>query len=584
MTDLAPPAAITPTPYPGDRWKRQFFKSCLQDIAGSTLDNCDKNAGMVANLCAQGVADNWFTQVEVDDLIAEGRRLCLMARKRKSKPKKSMPPEAESIGPDGEVSTRSVVLVPGTHVTSDGDRVEVGMSKFADAVLAKLPTETLYERCGIVGQIRAGRFEPVSPSSLRYIIDRNVRLARWRRDREAGGQFLEFEHCISDWAGVVHSIAHRAARPLRLITKHPVCTPEGISKPGYHDGIYYFGEEIEPNMDIAECNAILAELVVDFPFAELADRHNYYGLLVTPILRFLIDGPVPMHMIMSSIERTGKTKLVDDVFGRVILDGPCPAMQFSANEEERDKRFTGLLARCSQAVHFDNLNEFLDSASLCSFITARTHSGRILGKSEITEFPQDLTLIGTANNPRGTAEVVKRCVPIILRPDRDDPENRSEFVHDDLAAYVKSNRKRILAALLGLCLHGLQNRRRYTFGGFESWAALVGSVAHAAGWTAWRTNREAWAVQADQETLDLRAFVDAWQKKFGTMSTPVAMLHAVARDANTFAFVFSKPTERGQISGLGRVLAKYVNRPVGQVRICRTLSGNNPLYYLETLK
>lgn len=575
MTDVAPPSA---------KWKRDFLKGVLDAISEEPVETLDQVIQRESSFLEMQVEAGLITKEEAEETKREGAERALKARKRKRKPRKSMPPEAESIGPDGEVSTRSVVLVPGTHVTSDGDRVEVGMSKFADAVLAKLPTETLYERCGIVGQIRAGRFEPVSPSSLRYIIDRNVRLARWRRDREAGGQFLEFEHCISDWAGVVHSIAHRAARPLRLITKHPVCTPDGISKPGYHDGIYYFGEEIEPNMDIAECNAILAELVVDFPFAELADRHNYYGLLVTPILRFLIDGPVPMHMIMSSIERTGKTKLVDDVFGRVILDGPCPAMQFSANEEERDKRFTGLLARCSQAVHFDNLNEFLDSASLCSFITARTHSGRILGKSEITEFPQDLTLIGTANNPRGTAEVVKRCVPIILRPDRDDPENRSEFIHNDLAAYVKANRKRILAALLGLCIHGLQNRQRYTFGGFESWASLVGSVAHAAGWTAWRTNREAWAVQADQETLDLRAFVEAWQKKFGMMSTPVGLLHPVAREANVFAGVFSKPTERGQISGLGRVLAKYLNRPVGTHRICRTLSGNNPFYYLETLK
>jgi hypothetical protein len=570
----------------------RLLKKMQRQIAESTTDDLEKTIGLTRFHLALLVNDKHITQEDADEVIRSGSELCLLAARRtkpekeKRKPRLSMKPEAESIGPDGVQTKQNIVLIPGKHTTSDGELVEIGMARFTNAVLAKIPEGTLYQRAGILGQVQDGKFHPISPSALRFIIDNSLRLASWHRDRESQAQVLDFEHCIADWAGVVHSMAgrHAQTRELRLIVNHPVCTADGVSPPGYHKGIYHHGEVIIPNMDIAACSAILDDLVIDFPFAERADKHNYFGLLVTPFLRLLIDGPVPMHMIMSSIERTGKTKLVDDVFGRIVLGGPCPAMQLSASDEERDKRFTALLSRCAEAVHFDNLNDFIDSAALCSFITARTYSGRVLGRSEITDFPQDLTIIGTANNPKGTGEIVKRCVPIVLRPDREDPQNRSEFAHPDLAAYVAENRQRILGVLLGLCLHGLQNRRRYIFGGFESWASLVGSVAHVAGWEAWRTNAEAWSVEADQETLDLRAFVDAWLKKLGICSVPLSLLHPVARDANVFPKVFSKPTERGQLTSLGFLLAKHVNRPVFRHRIGRSMQGNNALYYLEPLK
>ena len=45
---------------------------------------------------------------------------------------------------------------------------------------------------------------------------------------------------------------------------------------------------------------------VDFPHRDEASRHNVFGLMLTAVLRPAIDGPIPFHLFMASLERTGK--------------------------------------------------------------------------------------------------------------------------------------------------------------------------------------------------------------------------------------------------------------------------------------
>jgi len=359
-------------------------------------------------------------------------------------------------------------------------------------------------------------------------------------------------------------------------------------RPGWHSGIYYDEpaelKGIEPERDIQQIQEEMHELLVDFPFKDEASRQNFIGLMLTPLVAPAIDGNRPLHLLLSPLERTGKTKLAEEVFGGVILGRETPALQITDRDEERDKRLLALLLQGETIVHLDNLPPTVDSGALASILTATTYQGRILGASRIVSLPNTLTVVGSGNNTECSAEIAKRTVPILLQPRTPHPEARKNFLHPDLRSHVKRSRRRILSVLLGMIENWLEQGHHphpNRFGGFETWSETIGGILHTNCFNRWRTNEDEWRQSADPIGQEWETFVAAWWERHGKNLMTVAELMEISEDCGCFQQALNRRSERGRRVAFGTLLRRRVDTPVGEAVIRRHGFGTHSAYFLE---
>lgn len=499
------------------------------------------------------------------------------------------------------------VLVPGSHQAEDG-YIEADAANFAADTLDSFPKGTLYRRAQIPGEVVDGKFRPIDAHRMRLMVDSHVRLVV--KVKTPKDEFQErYKSCSRDLAEllIAGACSHDSVPSLDTITGYPVfyrkdkgkrpdtpiaakawdMTPAwALSTPGYRDGIYCSEPKaITPLDDAQAIRDVLEDLVVDFPFATNSDRETFFGLLLTPLIRPAIDGNVPLHLITSPIERSGKTKLASDVLGGVYIDGPTPAMQLTGSEDERDKRILSALLAGDQILHLDNLPDFLDSPCLASLLTSATYQGRVLGASRVISIHNQTVIVATGNNTRVTGEIGKRTVPIQLQPGQSNPEARTEFYHPDLRAYVRERRSIALSALVGavrLWQRAGSPPGTLPLGGFDEWARAVGGILGVLGYQEWMQAALAWRVNADDFTSDLERLVGLWIEHEQCKPLDTSELAALAKGSNLFEWIFARcKNERAESTSFGMsVLRRASNRVILGKSIRKLDSGSHSRYAL----
>ena len=569
-----------------------------QLVGGGVVERSTVEAALEAAAASCGLPET-----EARRTIASGISSGLQCPRRPEPRAVTRPAEYPQGGPPTEDSAENLpeVLAPGAHVDRSGEYHEIGCDDFVEGVLASVPPGVIYRRSGVAGEIvgepGAREFRPLTNARLRVIVDQHVRITAWKAKRADGAEqpVKIFVPCSRDHAAIVldQAAIHPLVRDLRLLTVFPCFLGRDFQliAPGWNPAHGAFYDEppelagLDCQIDLLTCYARLQDLVVDFPWRDDASRENFLGLVLTPLIRHALDGNVPMHLIISPLERTGKSKLAEEVFGGIILGPPTPALQLSGQDEERDKRITGLLLEGSSIVHIDNVREFLDSAALASLLTATTYSGRLLGRSEILRLPNNLTVVASGNNVRATGEIVKRTVPIGLQPKTDAPESRTDFRHPDLREYVREVRRDVLGALLSMVIAWRDGERVLhpdVMGGFERWSQVVGGVLITAGFGRWMDNARAWRLSANPEGEELRLFVGAWAERFGRGFVLPGALMALADELGLFSNALRASSEKARQASFGRqVLSRHMDSPVGLWLIRCHFQGNQRLFFLE---
>lgn len=559
-----------------------------QLVAGGVIDR-----DTVVDSLSAAASSAGLDEKEIAKTIASGMRAGAnqpRAPQPSARPARTSTP---AVATADQSAAPHVVLIPGSHVDAAGIFLEIGTDDFASSVIAALPLGAIYRRSSIVGRVvgpqGARQFQSLTPSACRLVVDACCNVSKWVASKKSDDQSLIFLSCSSDLACLVLAAAATDPRipEIALMTSYPVVTKHGISPAGFSHGVYY-DEPIELTglvPDARNARAILDDLVVDFPFATEADRQNFYGLLLTPILRPLTRN-APLHLVMASRPRTGKTKLIDEVLGGIILGASTPALQLSGSDEERDKRVLSALIRGDTIRHLDNVRDYLDSAVLASLLTAPVYSGRILSRSELVDLPNTLTLVASGNNIRATKEIVDRSVPIILQPATSDPSTRADFRHPELPRYVAENRRAVFAALLGLVTEWQAAGSRpgpHRLGGFEEWARIVGGVLAHAGMIDWHGNAREWRREADPDGSDMDALLDLWWRETRGSSRQAKEIAKLAEEAGLFPKCWLAPTDRGRHTSFARtVLCPNLNAPVGDGFVIRRWgTASNSLWRLE---
>lgn len=235
--------------------------------------------------------------------------------------------------------------------------------------------------------------------------------------------------------------------------------------------------------DVAAAVALLDEMVAGFPWETKDDRANYYGLLLTPLLRMLAPPSYKAFFIGAHQPGSGKTLLADVAR---ILHGGILRSEMPADEPEIKKMTTSLLATTSApVVHVDNVTGVLRSPTLAGLLTSSGElQDRELGKTSNVTFTNDRVWVFTGNNPSLGGDMVRRTITIMIDPNMANPERRS-FAIQDLPAWVAAHRNALLHALMVMIRHwvatGAKPAARAQSDSFATWESAVAGILEAAG-------------------------------------------------------------------------------------------------------
>jgi hypothetical protein len=248
------------------------------------------------------------------------------------------------------------------------------------------------------------------------------------------------------------------------------------------------------------------------------------------------------------------------------------------------KRITAQLRRGTPMVVLDNITGKLDSAALCSALTATEWEDRILGVSEMTApLPNGAVWAATANNPELSLDVARRTVTCRLDPGLERPWERDGFRHPDLRTWTLTHRSELVSAALTLVrlwlVEGAPRLEHPPIGSFEGWAEVMAGVLGMARVPGLLANyRDAYEA-ASQDVGDWLAFVEAWYEAHGGQPVLVKALHELARQGELLGEILGDDSERSQQTRLGNALAERRGRVFGGYQILAEKRGKHGLPY-----
>lgn len=285
-------------------------------------------------------------------------------------------------------------------------------------------------------------------------------------------------------------------RTLRGLTHTPMVRADGsvLATPGYDPSTSYLflpgaGVDVAPvpetpsSAELAEAVRRIEEILVGFPWDSADDKANYYGLLLTPLLRLVCPPSYKLFGIGAHQPGSGKTLLADVAR---ILHGGVLRSEMPEDEAEMKKVAATILGTtAAPVVHIDNITGVLRSGVLAGLLTAEGEiQERELGKSTNMTFRNDRVWVVTGNNLSLGGDLVRRTIIISIDPNMANPETRS-FAITDLKGWVAAHRNELLWALLVMVRHwvasGCPLAVRAQSDSFATWEASVAGILAACG-------------------------------------------------------------------------------------------------------
>jgi hypothetical protein len=334
---------------------------------------------------------------------------------------------------------------------------------------------------------------------------------------------------------------------LEAVVEAPIMRPDGtiFDTPGYdpQTRLYYRpvdGFDIPQfpsaptKADISAAIELLDEAVGEFPYEDGASAANTLALMLTPLVRQAVNGPVPLALIDKPQAGTGGSLLAETI--AVIGSGRTAEMLGAPrDEEEWRKQITAKLSSGATMITVDNVEGALYAPSLARALTARTWTDRVLGRSETVTVSQRATWIATGNNIQLRGDLPRRCYWIRLDARESRPWQRADFKHPDLLGWVTKNRGRLIHALLTLARAWFAAGKPKPanlprLGSFEAWAETVGGMVAFAGIPDFLGNLAALYDKADAGGAEWEAFLQTWWEELNadTPTTVAELSKAIA--------------------------------------------------------
>jgi hypothetical protein len=357
----------------------------------------------------------------------------------------------------------------------------------------------------------------------------------------------------------------QAFRVLEQVTGTPYWTASAqpVTEPGYNpesrtllaappmveDGQW-------PN-SAAALQWICDEVLGDFPFASPGERANYLGALLVPIVRRMIDGPVPMHNIEASRRGTGKSLLAQLLLA--VHGLPLEMSSLPSDEAELEKRALAILRDGRTVQVWDNVKHYVNSPTLDILLTSRVYTGRLLQQSLSLSYPIQLLPLMTSNNARVDEDLARRIVRIRMVSREEFPEDRREFKHLDVVAWVQANRPKVLSALWQAVAEWVRDGKpepgkHLRLGSYEAFVRVVGGVLWHAGVWDWLDNLKAAREEQSADADEWAPFLEAWWQRNPGYFVGAKALYDMADSLGLMLEARGPGMENAQIQRLARAV------------------------------
>ncbi|GAA4890912.1 hypothetical protein [Saccharopolyspora cebuensis] len=427
---------------------------------------------------------------------------------------------------------------------------------------------------------------PLRPPLLANLLAEHAYVFLTELDKHGDPTEIEKSPSAAAMAAVLSRRSWPELPVLRRIISTPVLRPDGtlLQTPGYDPATGYLlagrthlapvPERPTPEQVQEARQFLLGTFLRDFPWRTAADRANYLGLLVTPIVRPFTRALSPFAVIDATMPGSGKT-ILSGCAG--MLSGQR-VLTWTDSDEELRKAVTTVLADQVGVVVFDNLEEgsVINSAVLARLVTERTWTDRKLGTNAAATMPNDRLWIATGNNLRVGGDMASRSAWVRLDPDCPRPEARSGFTIPNLDTWIldPANQAVVLRHLLVLILdwtaHGAPTSTSVPqMRQFTRWAQHIGGFLEHHGIGSFLANAEA-ARDLDDDAAEWRAFLLRWHQLHGTKPVTANDLRASAEaDSGLDPWQGSFPTSpTGKLpsaKSLGRKLTGQIGRWRGDI-------------------
>jgi hypothetical protein len=501
------------TTLPREKWGH--LKQTLKRMLGSTLNLNDLNAA-------------WK-----------------QARRGSSGP----PPASASDGGEGDAKTRPVIRIS-TDMTAVVDATQAAIMALDGGPLIFQHAAGL---CLITRNIRppydlqrAPNTPVIAEATATHLREMAARAAAWEKYND---RHEDWEPTLPPtW--VAETLRDRGEwpfPPIAGVIAAPTLRPDGslLDSPGYDltTGLYADFDaaafppilSVPSQADVQRSLKALQEIFADFPF--VADHHRSAALaaLLSLMGRYLIEGNVPLFAVRATTPGTGKTLLVDAI--STLATGRAATRWAPTEDEDEDrKRLLTIALDGDSLVLIDNVTQPLGSAALDAALTGGWVKDRLLGRNKSATAPFTTVMCATGNNMTFRGDTPRRVVPIDLDANREHPEERDDFTHPHLLAWIREERPRLVMAALTL-LRAFHVAGRPTpsdvkrIGSFEAWSDMIRCALIWAGEKDPAAGRHVVQAESHPELEALGTFLEAWHTCF--QHHPQSLYEAIRTIANS---------------------------------------------------
>lgn len=428
------------------------------------------------------------------------------------------PPAEASTEPVDSTLSLPPIRLPGRNVY---------LSEFARQLGQVCSTNGVYVRGDLPVYLdkRHNRLERLDPDTM---ITYAEKLAFLHRLEKSGEEFVKIKESMKkEHARSVLASTHFRDQQREIWRVNPVPCPVlrsngslDLLKPDSFDhetGILTLPSEFHyREMPVQEAVSFFANLTADFPMPGRDERGVSRALavwiaaLLTPFVLGMLEREdlVPSFVFAANKQGSGKSLCAKIILW--ALYGRPSALQFGKDEEELRKVLDTEAMANQPFLFFDNVKRALSSGSLDMWTTQPTWKGRRMQTQSGFEVPKQSVIIISANHPNPDKDADRRMLFCELFTEHADIQNRSfSRVINDAWLKRPEVRNDILSAAWSLVLHWDRSGRPRgprSLGSFESWAALVGGICHAAGLPD-PLDRSESVVAGDEDSKDMKELV-----------------------------------------------------------------------------
>ncbi|MBK6463139.1 MAG: hypothetical protein IPF92_19350 [Myxococcales bacterium] len=275
--------------------------------------------------------------------------------------------------------------------------------------------------------------------------------------------------------------------------------------------------------DAAEALAELEEVFADFPYVDRSHAMVPIAAILTLLARPAIEGSVPGFIADASTRGSGKS-LQTDAISTIGIGRSTAKMSWPPDATELEKVLSAYALRGAVCVNFDNVSSGFGGAPLDKCLTAvDTVELRVLGKSEVPAVAWRAVILATGNNVEILGDTTRRVLVSRVESPLENPEDRTDFRHPDLLAWVRDNRPRLVRAALtilrGFVAAGRPSQGLRAWGSFEAWSALVPTAIVWAGGADVMACRPEAGTSIEPEKAALLAVLEHWPTLTGGVPT-----------------------------------------------------------------